>query len=123
MKEMRILLIDDSNTMRRMQKNQLMQMGIDEIFEADNGQNGLDMLKKMMPIDLILLDWNMPVMNGITFLKTIRANSEYNGIKVIMCTSESEKGKVIEAMREGANNYIVKPFTPANLQEKLGIFV
>jgi two-component system chemotaxis response regulator CheY len=79
------------------------------------------MLASSMPIDIVMLDWNMPVMDGITCLKKIRANAEFKGVKVIMCTSESEKAKVIEAMKEGANNYMIKPFSPEVLKEKLGL--
>lgn len=114
-----MLLVDDSNTMRRMQKNQLTQLGQDNLLEAENGQIALEVLESNMPVDIVLLDWNMPVMDGLTFLKTVRANAKYKDVKVIMCTSESEKSKVIEAMKEGANNYIVKPFTPDALKEKL----
>ena len=74
-----------------------------------------------MPIDMILLDWNMPVMDGFTFLKKVRADDAYKQVKVIMCTSESEKSRVVEALKAGANNYIVKPFSPEALKEKLGI--
>jgi two-component system chemotaxis response regulator CheY len=118
---MRILLVDDSNTMRRIQKTQLAGLGIKDIFEADNGEIALIELSNNMPVDVILLDWNMPVMDGLAFLKKIRENAAYAGVKVIMCTSESEKTKVIEALKAGANNYIVKPFTPVALKEKLGV--
>lgn len=118
---MRIMLVDDSATMRRIQKTQLVGLGLNEIIEATDGQNALSQLEANMPIDIILLDWNMPIMDGLTFLKTIRKMAEYKSIKVFMCTSESEKGKVIEAMKEGANNYIVKPFNPEALKEKLGL--
>jgi two-component system chemotaxis response regulator CheY len=68
-----------------------------------------------------MLDWNMPVMDGITFLRKVRENPAYKSVKIIMCTSESEKSKVVEALKAGANNYIVKPFKPEALKEKLGI--
>ena len=118
---MRIMLVDDSVTMRRIQKTQLAGLGIDDIVEAENGQTALTQLKDNMPIDIILLDWNMPIMDGLTFLKTVRKNPDYKSVKIFMCTSESEKRKVIEAMREGADNYIVKPFNPDALKEKLSI--
>ena len=97
---MRILLVDDSATMRRIQKTQLAGLGIKDIVEADNGEMALIELSKNMPVDVILLDWNMPVMDGLVFLKKIRENAAYSGVKVIMCTSESEKAKVIEALKE-----------------------
>ena len=118
---MKVLLVDDSNTMRRIQKTQLEGLGIKDIVEAGNGEEALTQLKANMPIDLILLDWNMPVMDGITFLGNVRKDGTFSNVKIIMCTSESEKSKVVEALKAGANNYIVKPFTPEALKEKLGM--
>ncbi|MBD3344731.1 MAG: response regulator [Chitinivibrionales bacterium] len=118
---MKILLVDDSAIMRKIQKTQLSGMGITDVVEAGDGQQALDKLESSMPVDTILLDWNMPVMDGITFLKKARENAAYKDVKIIMCTSESEKPKVVEALKTGANNYIVKPFTPEALKEKLGI--
>jgi two-component system chemotaxis response regulator CheY len=118
---MKILLVDDSNTMRRIQKNQLTQLGITDVIEASNGDEALGALQQNMPVDVVLLDWNMPVMDGLTFLKKVREDATYKEVKVIMCTSESEKTKVVEAMKAGANNYLVKPFQPDALKEKLGL--
>lgn len=118
---MKLLLVDDSATMRRIQKTQLGQLGLTDIIEAENGEDALLVLQDNMPVDAILLDWNMPVMDGLTFLKKIRGIPAYKQIKVFMCTSESDKSKVIEALKEGANNYILKPFTPDVLKQKLGI--
>lgn len=118
---MKMLLVDDSNTMRRIQKTQLTNLGVSDIIEAENGSDALDKLATNMPIDIVMLDWNMPVMDGFTCLTKIREKPEYKGVKVIMCTSESEKEKVMQAIKAGANNYIVKPFTPEALKEKLGI--
>lgn len=118
---MRLLLVDDSSTMRRIQKNQLTALGIADILEAENGEDAWQKLTDNMPIDLILLDWNMPVMDGFTLLKKVRADDTFKQVKIIMCTSESEKSRVVEALKAGANNYIVKPFSPESLKEKLGI--
>jgi two-component system chemotaxis response regulator CheY len=107
--------------MRRIQKTQLVNLGLTDVVEAGDGQDALDKLAANMPIDLVLLDWNMPIMDGITFLKKARADATYKDVKIIMCTSESEKTRVMEALKAGANNYIVKPFTPEGLKEKLGI--
>ena len=115
---MKLLLVDDSTTMRRIQKTQLAGMGVTNVDEAGNGEEALAKLA-VASYDIILLDWNMPVMDGIALLRKIRQNSSYSKIKVVMCTSESEKSKVIEALKAGANNYIVKPFTPEALKEKL----
>ena len=116
-----MLLVDDSVTMRRIQKTQINGLGITDIIEAGDGQEALGKLKSNMPIDMVLLDWNMPVMDGMAFLKTVRADASFKDVKVIMCTSESEKSKVVEALKAGANNYIVKPFTPEALKEKIGM--
>jgi two-component system, chemotaxis family, chemotaxis protein CheY len=117
---MKLLLVDDSATMRRIQRTQLGGMGVTDVDEAANGDEALGKLSTAS-YDVVLLDWNMPVMDGITCLAAIRRNAAYKPIKVIMCTSESEKAKVMEALKAGANNYIVKPFTPEALKEKLGI--
>jgi len=118
---MKILLIDDSTTMRRIQKTQINGLGITDVVEASDGEDGLKKLEQSMPVDLIMLDWNMPVMDGLTFLKKVRSIDTYKDVKIIMCTSESEKTRVVEALKAGANNYLVKPFTPEALKEKLGI--
>lgn len=118
---MKLLLVDDSSTMRRIQKTQLANLGVNDIIEAEDGEDALTKLQGNMPVDVVLLDVNMPVMDGMTMLKKVRANGAYKDVKVIMCTSESEKEKVIEALKAGANNYIVKPFTPEALKEKLGL--
>jgi two-component system, chemotaxis family, chemotaxis protein CheY len=118
---MKIMLVDDSQTMRRIQKTQLSNLGLTDILEADNGEEALSVLKQSMPVDAILLDWNMPIMDGLTFLKKMRLDAAYSKVKVVMCTSEAEKSRVVEALKAGANNYIVKPFTPEALKEKLGL--
>jgi two-component system, chemotaxis family, chemotaxis protein CheY len=118
---MRIMLVDDSLTMRRIQRTQLTNMGITDVVEASNGEEALSVLQKSMPVDVILLDWNMPVMDGFAFLKVARANPAFAKVKIVMCTSESEKSRVVEALKAGANNYIVKPFTPEALKEKLAL--
>jgi two-component system, chemotaxis family, chemotaxis protein CheY len=117
---MKLLLVDDSATMRRIQRTQLGSMGITDVDEAGNGEEALGKLAAAT-YDVVLLDWNMPVMDGLTCLKSVRSNGALKSVKVIMCTSESEKAKVMEALKAGANNYIVKPFTPEALKEKLGI--
>ncbi|KMQ52982.1 Chemotaxis regulator - transmits chemoreceptor signals to flagelllar motor components CheY [Chitinispirillum alkaliphilum] len=118
---MKILLVDDSVTMRRIQKTQLTSLNLTDILEAGDGEQAFKMLEQNMPVDLILLDWNMPVMDGLTFLKKARSDSKYKDVKIFMCTSESEKSRVVEAIGAGANNYIVKPFTPEALKTKLGL--
>ena len=105
---MRIMLVDDSKTMREFQRNILGQLGYSELEEACDGQDALSKLSAFNP-ELMLVDWNMPNMDGLTFVKNVRKQ----GIKtpIIMVTTESEKARVIEAIKAGVNNYVVKPFT------------
>ena len=115
---MKIMLVDDSNTMRRIQRNALEQAGLADIVEAVDGKDAYEKLS-VTEVGLILLDINMPNMNGMELLRKIRATDQFKNTKVIMCTSESEKQKIVDAMKAGANNYIVKPFTPKVLKTKL----
>ena len=113
---MKVLLVDDSGTMRTIQRRCLKKLGIENIAEAADGCQALDMFEHT-EFDLVLTDWNMPNMDGLTLLKEIRQrNSE---IPVIMVTSESEKAHVVTAIQSGISDYIVKPFTPDALQAKL----
>jgi two-component system, chemotaxis family, chemotaxis protein CheY len=113
---MKIMLVDDSRTMRNIQKSVLAKLGHTEVTEANDGMDALSKAKADPP-DLILLDWNMPNMDGLTFLKSFRqTNSE---ARVIMVTTEAEKARVIEAIKAGVNNYLVKPFTPDTLSSRI----
>lgn len=118
---MRVLLVDDSMSMRRIQRTQLGNCGVTDIVEAEDGVDALEKLEAAMPVDIVCLDINMPRMDGMSCLKKIRENPAFKDVKVVMVTSESEKKKVIEAIQAGANNYLVKPFTPDSLKEKLGL--
>lgn len=115
---MKILLVDDSSTMRRIQKNTLDKLGMTDVTEAEDGA---DALKKMVGggFELVLMDWNMPNMTGIEALKKIKADPALKATPVIMVTSESEKTKIMEAIQAGAANYVVKPFQPDTLKEKI----
>ena len=113
---MRFLLVDDSRTIRNIQKNILSRLGHTDIVEASDGVEACVKLKEESP-EIILLDWNMPNMDGVTFLKKIRG--EGVTIPVIMCTTEAEKSRVIQAIQAGANNYVVKPFSTDTMAEKL----
>jgi two-component system, chemotaxis family, chemotaxis protein CheY len=116
---MKILLVDDSNTMRRIQTNTLKQIGYSDIIEAEDGQDALNKLKSNPDVSLVLLDWNMPNMNGIDCLKAIKADAGLKSIPVMMVTSEAEKSRIIEAIQAGAANYLVKPFHADALKEKI----
>ncbi|MEM1166741.1 MAG: response regulator [Planctomycetota bacterium] len=113
---MKIMLVDDSKTMRNIQKGILAQMGYTEIEEACDGLDAMSKVGGFEP-DLILLDWNMPNMDGLTFAKEYRAKGKK--VPIIMVTTEAEKARVIEAIKAGVNNYVVKPFTPDILGQRI----
>ena len=113
---MRIMLVDDSRTIRNIQKKVLAKLGHEDIIEASDGVEALEKYKEGPP-DLMLIDWNMPNMDGITLAKTIRQTDK--SIPLIMCTTEAEKSRVVEALETGVDNYMVKPFTAATLSEKI----
>ena len=117
--KMSILVVDDFATMRRIVKNILKQLGYENIHEADDGTSALEVLKREK-IDFIISDWNMPQMSGIDLLKTVRATEEWKDLPFLMVTAEGQKENVIEAVKNKVNNYIVKPFTPETLKEKIG---
>ena len=113
---MKILLVDDSKTMRNIQKSVLSQLGYTEIEEACDGQDALSKVKAFGP-DLLLVDWNMPNMDGLSFVKAYRQDDK--STPIIMVTTEAEKSRVIEAIKAGVNNYVVKPFTPDLLSQRI----
>jgi len=116
--KIKILVVDDFSTMRRIVKNILKQIGYTEIDEAEDGNGALAKLRQDK-YDLIVSDWNMPNMTGLDLLKAIRADGALNGIPVLMVTAEAKKENVVEAIKAGVNNYIVKPFTAEVLREKI----
>lgn len=117
-KNMKILIVDDFSTMRRIVKNLLRDLGFSNTQEADDGLTALPMLKKG-EFDFVVTDWNMPGMQGIDLLKHIRADDELKHLPVLMITAEAKREQIIEAAQAGVNGYIVKPFTAATLKEKL----
>ncbi len=114
----KILFVEDSPTMRRIIANSLRQVGFDEIIEAENGVDALEKLEGK-EIDLVVTDWNMPEMNGAELVKTLREMPAYAEVPIVMITTRGMKDDVMTAMKLGVNGYIVKPFTPEILQEKL----
>jgi len=117
-KNMRILVVDDALTMRRIVINLLRQLGFTNMNEADDGTTAWDKLHSET-FDLIISDWNMPKMTGIDLLRKIRADGKYSQLPFIMVTAEGKRENVIAAVQAGVSNYIVKPFNAATLKEKL----
>ncbi len=115
---MRILVVDDSSTMRRIIINTLNKLGYTQIIEASNGREGMDRLASA-PVDLVITDWNMPEMTGIEFIRSIRGGDKTRNLPVLMVTTNAAKDDIVEALKAGVNNYVVKPFTPDTIKEKI----
>lgn len=116
---MKILVVDDMATMRRIVKNILKQLGFANVEEAENGQEALQKLREGT-FGFVVSDWNMPVMTGIDMLRAIRADEKLKAVPVLMVTAEAQQANLVEAIQAGVSNYIVKPFTAETMQEKLG---
>ncbi len=116
---MKLLVVDDSSTMRRIIKNTLSRLGYNDVLEAEHGLEGWEKLQSDSSINVLITDWNMPEMNGLELVKKVRAEAKYTDMPIIMVTTEGGKAEVITALKAGVNNYIVKPFTPQVLKEKL----
>jgi len=115
---MRVLVVDDFSTMRKIIKNILRQLGFTNMVEADDGSTAWEVLNKDN-IDFIVSDWNMPIMSGIELLRKVRASEEYADIPFLMVTAEAQQENIIEAVQAKVSNYIVKPFTPETLGQKI----
>lgn len=120
---MKILLVDDSSTMRTIQKRVLCEgFGAIDFTEADDGQQALEVMStEAGAFSLIIIDWNMPNMDGLSFVKRVRSTDKKT--PMLMCTTEAEKCRVMEALKAGVNNYTLKPFTPENLIEKVKLIL
>ncbi len=116
---MNVLIVDDSNTMRKIILRSLQAVGIPQAVEAGDGAEGLEKFQQQH-FDLVLTDWNMPIKSGLDLVRGIRALGSQ--VPIIMVTTEAEKGRVIEAIQAGVSDYLVKPFTAETLREKLGLF-
>lgn len=116
--DMKILVVDDFSTMRRIIKNLLRELGFTNTQEADDGNTALPMLKDGN-FELLITDWNMPGMEGIDLLKAVRADPKLASLPVMMVTAEQKKEQIVMAAQAGVNGYIVKPFTAGTLKEKL----
>ena len=119
---LKILTIDDSTTMRRIIINTLARIGYKDVVQADNGKTGLAQLDEG-GVDVIITDWNMPEMDGLEFVKRVRAADIYKNIPILMVTTNAAKEDIVEALQAGVNNYVVKPFTPETLKEKIELLI
>ena len=115
---MKALVIDDSRAMRMLLRRIVKGLGF-EVLEAGNGQQGLDVIASGELPDVALIDWNMPVMNGLEFVSAMRANSETRSVTLMMVTTESERTQIVRALAAGAHEYLIKPFTEDALVSKL----
>lgn len=117
-KNLKILVVDDFSSMRRIVKNVLIELGFTNISEADDGKTALPKLEQG-DFDFLLTDWNMPGMQGIDLLKAIRSNSKLAALPVLMVTAEAKREQIVEAAAAGVNGYVIKPFTAETLKEKI----
>lgn len=115
---MKALVIDDSRAMRCIVSNILKSLGF-EVTDAGHGREGLERLEHSPGIELVLVDWNMPEMNGIEFVAAVRAKPQYRGVRIMMVTTETDAGRMIEALALGADEYVMKPFTRDIILQKL----
>lgn len=116
---MRALVVDDSRAMRMILARTLKSHGF-EVVEAGNGQEALDAMEEALP-DVALIDWNMPVMDGLTFVMKVRARPEWRQVTLMMVTTESEHSQIVRALAAGAHEYVIKPFTPEAIMDKLAL--
>lgn len=119
MSEPRILVVDDSPTMRRIIVNTLNRVGYSDMVEAADGRDALSKMKKGS-FDLIITDWNMPKMDGVTLVKILRRSQGYHDVPILMVTTRSVQEDIVAAIEAGVNSYVIKPFTPRVLKEKIG---
>lgn len=115
---MRALVIDDSRAMRMLLRKIMTHAGY-EVTEAENGQDGLATLKELDSVDVMLVDWNMPEMSGIEFVRAVRSEGAYSDVPLMMVTTEDGMDHIVEALEAGANEYVMKPFTEDSIREKL----
>jgi len=117
-KDMRILVVDDFSTMRRIVKNILRQLGFNNVIEADDGTTALTKLQAEK-VDFVITDWNMPKMSGLELLKAIRSSDTLKDLPVLMVTAEALQENIVAAIKAGVSNYVVKPFDAATISEKI----
>lgn len=118
---MKALVVDDSRSMRTIVSRILEGLGVDDVLEAENGQAAIDMLQQGDVPDIALVDWHMPVMNGYEFVCAARARADWRHMTIMMVTTENEHGQIVKALAAGAREYLIKPFTPDALVDKLSL--
>ncbi len=116
---MKVLVVDDSPTMRRIVVQMLKKIGYSDISEAENGQAALARLHAEGNFELLLTDWNMPVMTGLELTQAVRADAKLSSIPILMVTTRNMKQDIVIAMKAGVNNYVTKPFDPKTIKEKI----
>ena len=114
---MKFLVVDDSATMRRIVVNSLKRIGFESFVEAEDGREALDTFDES--IDFVITDWNMPTMGGLDFVRALRGSAEGKNVPILMVTTRSVREDIVQAAQAGVNNYVVKPFTPQVLREKI----
>ena len=116
---MKVLAVDDSSTMRRIMVQMLKKMGYSDISEAGDGQEALHILQSEGPFDLLLTDWNMPVMSGLELTQAVRADERMAAMPILMVTTRNMKQDIVAAMKAGVNNYVTKPFDAKTIKVKI----
>ncbi len=116
---MKVLVVDDSPTMRRIVVQMLTRLGFGDILEAGDGEEALAALRQHPGIELMLTDWNMPGMNGLELTLAVRAQAEHAKLPILMVTTRNMKADILAAMKAGVNNYVTKPFDPKTIKEKI----
>ncbi len=117
-RNVRALVVDDSRAIRGILRNFLRELGFD-VLEAGDGLEALNTLKQILPPDLVLVDWEMPVMNGLEFVRAVRAQHTFNAMRLMMVTTRAEENDIARALEAGADEYVMKPFTKDVIEEKL----
>lgn len=118
---MKAIIVDDSRAMRMLLKKILRGLGFEDLWEAEDGREGLNLLREKGKMDLALVDWNMPEMNGFEFLQAVRSDASYKEMRLVMITSETETSQMSKALEAGANEYVMKPFNKEILCSKLAL--
>lgn len=116
---MKVLVVDDSPTMRRIVVQMLKKIGYSDIVEAGDGKEALERLQAEGDIELVCTDWNMPVMSGLELVQAIRGDGNFSSLPILMVTTRNMKDDIITAMKAGVNNYVTKPFDPKTIKEKI----